>query len=216
MQKDIAIYGAGGLGREVACMLEVINHQEGNPLNSIGFFDDGVAPATQAGTHGKVLGDIHTLNDWPTPLCVALCFGNPRTIAAVRAKITNPGVSFPNLIYPDFRIAEAATFTIGEGNIITSGCLATCNVAVGDFNLLNGDVVLAHDVRLGNYNCIMPGVRVSGEVTIGERNLIGSCSFILQQTRIGNEVTLSPGSILLTNPKDGNTYIGNPAKKFKY
>ena len=62
----------------------------------------------------------------------------------------------------------------------------------------------------------MPGVRVSGEVTIGERNLIGSCSFILQQTRIGNEVTLSPGSILLTNPKDGNTYIGNPAKKFKY
>ena len=39
---------------------------------------------------------------------------------------------------------------------------------------------------------------------------------ILQQLIIGNNIRLGAGSVLMTKPKDGNLYIGNPAKKFKY
>ena len=39
--KEIAIYGAGGCGREVACIIELIN-QEKRVWNFIGFFDDGI------------------------------------------------------------------------------------------------------------------------------------------------------------------------------
>ena len=37
--KNIAIYGAGGFGREVSCMLNIINQCESR-WNLIGFFDD--------------------------------------------------------------------------------------------------------------------------------------------------------------------------------
>lgn len=44
--KDIAIYGAGGFGREVACLIERINKARETPIwNFIGFFDDGI-PST--------------------------------------------------------------------------------------------------------------------------------------------------------------------------
>ena len=38
--KDIAIFGAGGFGREVACLIKRINKQQPNTWNFIGFFDD--------------------------------------------------------------------------------------------------------------------------------------------------------------------------------
>ena len=38
--KNIAIYGAGGFGREVACLLNIINEKEPT-WNLVGFFDDG-------------------------------------------------------------------------------------------------------------------------------------------------------------------------------
>ena len=38
--RDIAIYGAGGFGREVLAMLEDINAKD-HGFNFIGFFDDG-------------------------------------------------------------------------------------------------------------------------------------------------------------------------------
>ena len=37
--KDIAIYGAGGFGKEVACLIKRINEQEPT-WKLVGFFDD--------------------------------------------------------------------------------------------------------------------------------------------------------------------------------
>jgi sugar O-acyltransferase (sialic acid O-acetyltransferase NeuD family) len=213
--KDIAIYGMGGLGREVACTIAEINAVSPQ-WNFVGFFDDGVPESMIQATHGKLLGNIDTLNNWPTELCVVLCFGSPRTIEVVRNKITNHHISFPNVIHPNFRISDKETFKIGEGNIIVGSCVVTCNISIGNFNLLNGSVVMGHDSTLGNYNVIMPGTRISGQVTIGNRNLLGAMSFVKQQLTIKDDVTLSPLSALLTKPKSGCTYIGNPAKIFRY
>ncbi len=213
--KDIAIYGMGGLGREVACLIADINAASPQ-WNFIGFFDDGAPETMTPSTHGKLLGNIDTLNAWPTDLSIALCFGAPRVIEIVRHKITNPRITFPNLIHPDTRISDRATFKIGEGNIITRSCVMTCNVTVGNFNLMNGSVAFGHDVTVGDYNVFMPATRISGEVTIGNSNLFGAMSFVKQLLTVPDNVTLSPLSALLTKPKTGGLYIGNPAKKFKY
>jgi acetyltransferase-like isoleucine patch superfamily enzyme len=213
--KDIAIYGMGGLGREVACMIAEINAVSPQ-WNFIGFFDDGAPESMTPSSHGKLLGNIDTLNNWPTDLYVALCFGNPRIIEIVRNKITNPRISFPNLIHPTFYIGDKKSFTIGYGNIILGCCIATCDISIGNFNLFNGFVTLGHNVGIGNYNVIMPGARISGEVHMGNRNLLGAMSFVKQQLTIKDDVTLSPLSALLTKPKPGCTYIGNPAKILKY
>lgn len=215
MMKDIAIFGAGGFGRELACLLNRINEKSPS-WRLVGFFDDGVETGTKISHHGEVLGGMDKLNDWPSPLAIAIAIGDPMALKSVRERIVNPNLFFPNIIHPDFLIADEQSFTIGQGNIIQGGCSASCDVTIGDFNVFNGSICMGHDDKIGNYNVLMPSIIVSGEVTIGEGNLIGVGSIILQQIKIGNNVRLGAGAVLMTKPKDGNTYIGNPAKKFNY
>lgn len=213
--KDIAIYGAGGLGREVKWLIDEIN-KEKPTWNFIGFFDDGVKKENLNSKYGKVLGGIKDVNAWAAPLDVVLAFGKPATISLIRSKIINTKITFPNIIAPTVSISNKETFSIGEGNIIASACSFSIDNRIGSFNLFNGHTATGHDVEIGNCNVIMPGARISGEVFIGNENLIGADSFIVQGLRIGNNVTLSPLSALLTKPKEGKTYIGNPAKVFKF
>jgi len=213
--KEIAIYGAGGLGREVAAVLARL-FPEDEPRQLVGFFDDGITEGTPIGQFGKVLGGMECLNAWPTALEVALCFGDGRITRKVFSKIKNPLVSFPNLIDRGFYVSDPQSFSIGCGNIIHGGCAVTTNVRIGDFNLMNGDVTFGHDVHTGSFNTFMPGCRVSGEVSVGDGCLFGSMSFIKQQLRIGDNVRISPLSALLKNPEDNCLYVGNPAKKIKY
>lgn len=214
-KKNIAIYGAGGLGREIACMIRHINEVDPH-WNFIGFFDDGIEKSRQIDSFGRVLGGCNELNAWSTPISVVLCMGQPNTVATVFGKIRNSLVDFPNIISPDFKTADSTSFKIGMGNIITSGCSVTIGVTLGNFNLLNGSVVIGHDTSVGDFNVFMPATRISGAVTIGNRNMFGAMSFVKQCLKIGDDVTLSPLSPLLKDPKDGNLYIGNPAKILKY
>ena len=211
--KEIAIFGAGGFGREVACLIKRINEKEPT-WNFIGFFDDNEALKGQAISHfGISLGGTKELNAWDKPLAVAMAIGSSVVVKKIVDKITNQNIEYPNLIHPNFKISDPKTFSIGRGNIMQSNCTATCNVTIGDFNIFNGSVVMGHDVHIGNYNTFMPAVRVSGEVKIGECNFFGVGSIILQQIKIGNKVRLGAGSVLMTKPKEGFLYLGVPAKK---
>ena len=213
--KDIAIYGAGGLGREVACMINKINSITPT-WNLVGFFDDGKEIGNEVSHFGKTLGGIEELNAWKSSLNVALAFGNPKTIKMVRSRINNCMVVFPNIISPDFEISDPRSFTIGVGNIIKEGCFVSTDVTIGNFNLLNGSNVFGHDDFVGSFNVFMPGTRVSGEVKIGNLTLLGAMSFIRQCLTLPDNVTLGPLSALLTRPRENSTYIGNPAKIIKF
>lgn len=213
--QDVAIYGAGGLGRELAAMMHYINTVKPT-WNLIGFFDDGKDKGAEVSHFGRVLGGITEINAWDEPLAVVIGVGSPMARKAIREKIRNSLVSFPNLIHPDFKVADPATFCIGEGNVITSNCGVTVNVTIGNYNLFNGSVGFGHDVVTGDYNVFMPSCSISGEVHIGDCNLFGGRSFVIQQIKIGSNVRLGAGSVLMTKPRDGRTYIGVPAKRFYF
>ena len=213
--RDIAVYGAGGLGREIAALVHRINAVEAR-WKLVGFFDDGKEIGAKVSHFGSVLGGMEVLNEWDHPLDIAIAIGSPKTLKAIRNKISNPNISFPNVISSTMKYIDYETFSIGEGNIIQDGCWASTDVTIGNYNILNGEDVLGHDVSVGDYNVLMPDIRLSGEVTIGECNLIGVGSIVVQQIRIGENVTIGPGAVLLTKPRNGNTYIGNPAKLFKF
>ena len=213
---DIAIYGAGGFGREVACLIKRIN--EDNPIwNLIGFFDDNASFKGKTISHfGQCLGGIDELNAYEKELCIAIAIGNPKVTRLIVEKISNPLICFPNLIHPSTICIDGDTLEMGVGNIIQGGCNFSCNVSIGNFNVLNGCVLFGHDDIIGSYNTFMPAVKVSGEVLIGDENFFGISSIVLQQIKIGNKIRLGAGSILMTKPKDGELYIGNPAKRMKF
>ena len=216
VMKRIAIYGAGGLGREVAGGIQRINIGGREQWQIVGFYDDRLPVGTSVSHYGKVLGGMDELNAVEEPLALAIAVGAPATRKRIFERITNPNITFPNLIAPSFRILDPSTFKIGQGNIIQDNCSVTCDVEIGNYNVFNGSNAMGHDVKVGDYNVLMPGVRLSGEVSVGNCNLLGVDSVVLQRVKIGSSVTLGAGSVLMTKPKDGNTYIGVPAKKFDF
>ena len=211
--KDIAIYGAGGFGREVACLINIINQQE-STWNLVGFFDDEPRlKGTKISHFGLCLGGMAELNSYNNNLALVIPIGSPSVVRNIVNHIINPKISYPNIIHPDFKIKDSDSFVIGRGNIIQDGCSVSCNVEIGDFNVFNGSVVFGHDDKIGSFNSFMPAVRVSGEVTIGDGNFFGVGSILLQQIKVGNNIRLGAGSVLMKKTKDGFLYIGNPARK---
>lgn len=210
--KDIAIYGAGGFGRELACMMSSINQKEPT-WNLIGYFDDGKEVGEKT-TYGISLGGLERLNEWKTPLSVVMSLGTPKVLRSVVCKINNPNIDFPNIIAPNVVLFDESTLVMGKGNVIFPYSLISCNVKMGDFNMLNVYTQIGHESELGSYNVIMPSTNISGGVIIGDANLFGVKSTVLQYKKVENEVVLSPGSVLSRTAKEGKIYLGNPAKVF--
>lgn len=212
--KKIAIYGAGGFGREVACLIHKINEQSPE-WEIIGFFDDGIAKGS-INEYGEILGGINEVNNFPEDLAIVIAIASPKIVEKIVVNITSSKISFPNIISPDVTFLDKSNISLGKGNIISFHCVISCKVGIGDFNIFNGFVNIGHDAIMGNYNSFMPAVKISGEVTIGNRNFFGVNSVVLQQMKIGNDTVIGANSLILRKTKDGMTYVGSPASIIKY
>lgn len=212
--KKIAIYGAGGFGREIACLIRIINEQSPE-WELIGFFDDGIVKGSK-NEYGVILGGIDEVNNYPEELAIAIAIASPKIVEKIVRNITSSKISFPNIISPDVTFLDKDNVSLGKGNIICSSCLLSCNVSIGDFNILNGFIPIGHDTSIGNYNSIMPAVKISGEVKIGDRNFFGVNSVVLQKIVIGNDTVIGANSLILRKTKDGMTYVGSPASIIKF
>ena len=210
--KKIAIYGAGGFGREVACMINSINELEPT-WDLVGFFDDN--SATSKNKYGEILGNIDVLNNWATELSIIFSIANPLVLKELVSKIINPLIDFPNIAAPNVNFLDKETLQIGKGNLFFFGTRVSCDVKMGNFNLLNGFVSLGHDVQIGDYNILGPMVRISGTTVLKDYNFFGVQSIALQGIKIGSNTRVGANSVLIRNTKDDNLYVGNPAKLVK-
>lgn len=217
--KNIAIFGAGGFGREVACLIHRVNQHVTNDSekwNIVGFFDDAPNLKGTKNEYGEVIGGMDALNSWESPLSIVISIGTPAILKLLVSKINNPLIDYPNLIDPDVVFMDKENVKIGRGNVICSQSIVSTNVAIGDFNIVNCCTVIGHDASLGNYNAIMPSVNISGGVQIGNENYFGVSSVVLQYLKIGNRTKIGANSTIFQKTKDGNTYIGNPANILNY
>lgn len=212
--KKIAIYGAGGFGREVACLIRKINEQS-SEWELIGFFDDGIEQGIK-NEYGVVLGGIVEVNTFPEELAVVLAIASPKIVEKIVENITSSKIYYPNIISPDVTFLDKDNVSVGKGNIISFGCIISSNVTIGDFNIFNWAITIGHDVSIQNFNAFMPDVKISGEVSVGNKNFFGVNSTVLQQIHIGNETVIGASSLVLRKTKDGMTYVGNPASIIKY
>jgi sugar O-acyltransferase (sialic acid O-acetyltransferase NeuD family) len=212
--KPIAIYGAGGFGKEVATVIQKINEKT-LTWDLVGFFDDGLPQGTAVSKYGIVLGGKKELNDWTSPLSVVFAIGHPVTLKKVYEGIQNPQVDYPNLIHPEVYFADEETLSIGQGNVIVRGCSFSVDVTIGDFNQMNSLSALAHDVSIGSFNVFMPLSRISGSVSIGDLNFFGINAIVLQNIKIGANTRIGANSVVMRQTKDHFLYLGNPARKMK-
>lgn len=214
--KDILIYGAGGFGREIACLIKDINATSMHPhWQLLGFIDDGVAVGTDL-RYGKVLGGKEYFEQHQEPVAVVVAIAEPKVLRRVVEGISDYSfIEFPNLVAPNAQFFDEESFTIGQGNVLFHGCRFSCDVSLGNFNMINGQVAFGHDVKIGDYNCFGPSARLSGHVEVGDGNFFGLGSAVIQNKKVPDNVRLGIMSVLMRNAHENQLYFGNPAKKIQ-
>ncbi len=208
---DIAIVGAGGLGKETAVLIDQINAHT-KTWNIVGFFDDGIEKGSNV-LSIPVLGGILELNQFSKPLNIIIAIGNPVVKAQLAERIINSFLIFPILIHPTALIGRQVT--IGEGTIITAGCVLTVDIQVGKHVLLNLNTTVGHDVILDDYTSVMPGAHLSGSVKVGKAVFIGTGVSVLQHIQLGDKAIIGAGAVVTKSIPQAQTVVGVPARFMK-
>lgn len=212
--KDIAIFGAGGFGREVLTLIQDIN-KVSPTWNIIGFFDD-------AHKKGEVingiptLGTVNDLNGWKNKIAITVAIGSPNIKKSILDKISNNNIYFPTLIHPSVMIGDSNFVKIGDGCIICAGNFITTNIEIQDFVILNIACTTGHDTVIGKYSAFMPSVNISGEVIIGESVYVGTGSKIINRLSIGEFTIVGAGAVVAKSLPAHCTAVGVPAKPIKF
>jgi sugar O-acyltransferase (sialic acid O-acetyltransferase NeuD family) len=208
---QLAIYGAGGFGREVAWLAQSVVI-DGQGVEAVCFIDDDET------VHGKILNDLEVLSlfqareKYPAA-CVVSGIGVPKMRKLTMEKAQASGFGFATLIHP--RAEMSKWVEIGEGTVICAGNVLTTNIILGKHVQINLDCTIGHDVIMGDYATLAPGVHVSGCVHIGKRAYIGTGVVILNGTQnhpliLGDDVIIGAGACVTKSISHG-TWGGVPA-----
>ena len=207
MKKGLLIYGAGGLGKEILSWVRMLDEFE-----PIGFIDDGLRK--ESVVKGlKVLGGLDVLDTFPAPVNVVLALGDPSRKSILLKMIAPGSVNYPVLKHPSVILQDEASIRIGEGTILTPGCILTTDIRLGSHVLINLNSTIGHDVEIGSCSSIMTGVNVAGGAKIGDGVLIGSGASILNQVTIGNFCKVGMGAVVIRDVEPESTVVGVPARK---
>ena len=210
--RDLVIYGAGGLGREVLGLVRATDPQRG-VWNFLGFIDDGKTAGTRVGD-AEVLGGMEWLLSSASPVAIVMGLADPAVKAAIYAKLSSdPRMTFPTFVHPSADIDPSASLAVGT--VISPFCFVAVDSSLGVCSFLNAASQVGHDSVVGDFCSIMPSVSISGNVTIGPRTLVGVGARILQGLRIGSDSVVGIGSVVLNDVPDACTVLGYPARVVK-
>jgi sugar O-acyltransferase (sialic acid O-acetyltransferase NeuD family) len=209
--KNIAIYGAGGFGKEVLTLIKDLI-TSGEKWKFIGFFDDKDCTDRLGVLY---LGNFNVLNQWSEPLALVLAMGWSHIRKEVVSRIQNPLIEYPHLISPRCIIGDTARIQIGKGSLLMAGANLTTDIAVGEFVVVNINATVGHDAILGDFSSLMPSVNISGSVVIGEEVFIGSGTTVLQNISIGSKSIIGAGAVVTKSIIAGSTSVGVPARIIK-
>ncbi len=212
-REPIAIYGAGGFGREVAWLFEDMN-AVGKNYEVVCFIDDDETLL------GSVLNGIPVLSldeaakRFPG-VAVVGGIGAPKVRQNLMENAAARGFRFQTFIHPTVQMSQWVR--IGSGTLICAGNILTTNITVGEHVQINLECTIGHDVIMGDYTTLAPGVHVSGYVYFGRRVYVGTGAVIINGTQenpivIGDDVVIGAGACVIRSVSAGLTVGGVPAK----
>lgn len=212
--KDIVIIGAGGLGREVAQLIEDINADK-KVWNLLGYIDETPEKQGTVINNNIVLGNFAWLEkNSNKKLCIVCAVGNPVDRYGLINRVSAYNIDFANLIHPGSKISKFSD--LGTGCIVCSDSLISVNVKIGNHVLINPACGIGHDTVIGDYSSLYWDVILSGNVCVREGCEIGSKAVVIPKTTVGKWSILGAGAVAVDDIPDFCTAVGVPAKPIKF
>ena len=201
--KRVAIFGTGGHGREVVCLLKDLGRYD----EIAGLFepDDIYKKRSLVGV------DVLPQSAFdPTTQSAVVAIGD----SAIRNKVAcelSPDTEFEVLVHPTATLSKWVT--LGAGTLVFAGCVFTCDIQVGVHCHFNLNATISHDAVFGDFCTVSPGVNVSGNCTFGNRVTLGANAATRQQIRVCDDVHVGAGGVVVKDIDRSGVYAGVPAKR---
>lgn len=206
MKRSFIVYGAGGLGREVRILAELLDSNR----EFLGFIDDGIKPGTPC-DDSSILGGIKFIQSIDDDIDLFVGIADTGIKAAIFKKLeSHLNIKIPTLVASDSYIEKDVT--IGEGSVIGHFCFISTKTKLGKGTFLNTAAQVGHDCNLGDYCSLMPTVNISGNVTVGREVFFGVQSLILQGLTVGEKAVIGAGSVAIRSVPPNCTVAGSPAR----
>jgi sugar O-acyltransferase (sialic acid O-acetyltransferase NeuD family) len=208
--KPLIIVGAGGFGREVACLVNDINQQR-LEWNLLGFVDD--EDIKQTSESFPVIGVIDSICNLDPKPWVVIAIADTKLRKKLANRLGKMNIPLATLIHPS--VIRSEYINIGEGTIICAGVIITTNVRIGSHCIINLGSLIGHDTVLGDYTSMMPGTNLAGEVSVGEGCYFGLNSCVINRTTIGEWSVIGAGATVVDDIPAYSVAVGVPARVIK-
>lgn len=208
--RPLYILGTSGLAREMASLFGAIAQDEWRLEGFIAADDRDVGRDLG---FAKVVGDDSWLLEGGISCGLVLGVGLPAVRERIAERYLSEGArfSYPTFVHPT-AVVDRARVQFGQGNMVTAGCVFTCDIEVGDFNLFNLQATVGHDARIGNYCVFNPSVNLSGGVHIRDGVLVGTGAQVLENREVGRRATVGAGAVVTKDVGERLTVVGIPAR----
>lgn len=203
---DVAIYGAGGLGRLVRDIL-----LQGRAHRAVGFLDSDPARHGRIIDGLRVLGDLDRLDrTFHRISAIVVAIGDNAARVAVAEQVRARGMALISAIHPLASISPSAT--IG-GHVIIGARVHVCvHARIADHAVLSAGSIIEHDNRIGGGAFLHPAVRLAGNVVIDEFATLGIGACVIPGKRIGRAAEVAAGAIVIADVPPGVAVSGMPAR----
>ena len=204
---NIVIVGAGGFGREVACLLDSFLPNE--PWNLKGFLGKDLGTETDCPLPGDLIGDPLEYQPESTDRFV-LAIGNMRARSTIVPAIQSKGGKFLTLTHPTAYVAPTAK--LGDGVLVYPFATVSNNATLADGVKLNYYASCGHDTTLGKYCLLAPYATINGFVTLEDQVYLSTHSTVAPGVRVGHKSKVSANSAAMKDVPADSLVFGVPGR----
>jgi acetyltransferase EpsM len=204
---DVAIYGAGGLGRLVRDILLT-----GRQHRAVAFLDSDRQRQGRIIDGLRVVGDLDRLTSLGHGVSgVVVAIGDNPTRVALAEEVRARGLALISAIHPLASISPSAA--LGEHIIVGARVHICVHATIGAHCVLSAGSIIEHDNRIGRGAFLHPAVRLAGTVTVDEFATLGIGACVIPGKRVGRAAHVAPGSIVIADVPADVTVSGMPARE---
>lgn len=218
MKNSLAIYGAGGFGREIMPMVNtgatLLNSQHKRVTIRRSFFVE-TSPTSPSVNGYDLISETSMIGMKQSGVLFSIAIADSHIREEIYNRMTNEQFE-PCSIYDKTSILHSSSI-IGPGAILSHLAVITANTKIGKFFHGNYHSYVAHDCFLGDFVTFAPGASCNGNVQIEDHVYVGANATIKQGTshhplHIGKNAIIGMGAVVIDDVPENTIVVGNPAR----